>query len=59
MLYISRDLWWLKNIQPCVHEVAWHGYNMLTVGHCSVAAMGARTMHIVQLLVLCTHTRTA
>jgi hypothetical protein len=38
--------WWPKNIQPRVHEVARHDYNMLPVEHRSVA-MGAGTMHIV------------
>jgi hypothetical protein len=44
---ISLGLWWPKNIRPCAHEVARHGYNMLSMGHRSEVAMGAGTAHIV------------
>jgi ABC-type nickel/cobalt efflux system permease component RcnA len=43
-------------MQPYVHEVVWHGYNVLLVGLHSVAAMSVGT--VVQLLVLRTHTQT-
>jgi hypothetical protein len=41
-----------------VHEVVWHGYNVLLEGHHNVAAISVGTVCIVQLSVLHTHTRT-
>jgi hypothetical protein len=35
------------SIQPCVHEVVWHGYNVLLVRHHNVAAMSVGTVCIV------------
>jgi hypothetical protein len=49
---------WPNSIQPYVHEVVWHDYNVLLVGHHNVAAMSVGTVCIAQLSVLHTHTRT-
>jgi hypothetical protein len=45
-------------LSPYVHEVVWHGYNVLLVGHHNVVAVNVGTVCIVQLLVLHMHTRT-
>jgi hypothetical protein len=49
---------WPNNIQPYVHEVVWHDYNVLLVGHHNVATMNVGTARIAQLSALRTHIRT-
>jgi hypothetical protein len=44
-------------MQPYVHEVVWHDYNVLLVGHHNVATMNVGTMCIAQLSALRTHIR--
>jgi hypothetical protein len=43
---------WPNSIQPYVHEVVWHDYNVLLVGHHNVAAMNVETVRIAQLSAL-------
>lgn len=56
--YISWALRRLKNIRPCVYEVAWHGYNILLVRWHSAIVKCAKMVHFVQLRVLRTCTQT-
>jgi hypothetical protein len=49
---------WPNSIQPYVHEVVWHDYNILPVGHHNVAAMNVGTVRIAQLSALRVHIRT-
>jgi hypothetical protein len=56
--YTSQALLWPNSIQPYVHYVVWHDYNVLLAGHHNVAAMNVGTVCIAQLSALRMHIRT-